>query len=167
MSDSADQELTVTLATVTSFQGAVQHADDKLRTIVAVLGMVTAFLGAQLAVFARPTAPGLSDISCLIAVSLFLVCELAAGMHVFRGLSPYTRAPSLPNRFAFPSVAGLNGGLLPCTSVREQCLQAWQLAGMLARLAMQKNRHIRHALTWTGCAYLSSMVSLAAFAVAR
>jgi hypothetical protein len=153
---SHDTELTSALAAVTSFQGAVQQADDKIRTLITVLGMQAGFVTAQLGLLARNSQ---TRVPGLVVLALFAVALVLAGVQLFLALRPNTDGPpGAGNRFAFPSVALHSwpvGG-----SLRAQCREAREVARLLARLAMVKHRRVRRAMMWTGCAFLSSLVSL-------
>ncbi|MFD2474146.1 hypothetical protein [Amycolatopsis silviterrae] len=146
-----DAELGTVLATVSSFQGAIQHADDKARTVAAVLAMITAMTTAQIGSLstAHPFAVPRS------AVAAVLLCFAAAyvfsSVHLVKAIWPRTSGPGRDNRFAFPSVAA---GLGP-RSVRDHRAQAGELAALLAKLAMRKHRHVRAALAGT-CVLLAS-----------
>ncbi|AHI01022.1 hypothetical protein [Kutzneria albida] len=163
-----DEGLGVALTTVASFQGAVQHADDKIRTIAALLGTLAAFVAAQLALFAKPAYGVTDNALVIVALCAFVLSNAAAGLHLFRGLTPRTGIPEHPNRFAFPSVAVHPSATCwvpePVAAQREDALR---LARVLARLAMAKNRHVRWGLLWTAGAYFSSLVMLVAFLVSR
>ncbi|MEV4052424.1 hypothetical protein AB0J55_14675 [Amycolatopsis sp. NPDC049688] len=147
------RELETALSTVTSFQGAVQHADDKVRTVVAVQSTITALVAAQLA-FLPAVQPGTGLRTAVFAI---LACFLAgygySAYQLFQALRPRTERLTVPNRFAFPTVAGGAGPPAP-VPVHRQCAEAHQLSRLLADLAMVKHRHVRRALAGTGVLFL-------------
>ncbi|MEV6832731.1 hypothetical protein [Amycolatopsis sp. NPDC051102] len=158
------RELDTALSTVTSFQGAVQHADDKVRTVVAVQSTITALVAAQLAFLtAIQPAAGLRTavfaiLACFVAGYGYSACELV------QALRPRTERLAVPNRFAFPTVAG--GGPAAPVPVRRQCAEAHQLSRLLAELAMVKHRHVRRALAGTGVLFLCGPLLLVVTALA-
>ncbi|WP_370962224.1 hypothetical protein [Amycolatopsis sp. cg9] len=148
-----ERELGTALSTVTSFQGAVQHADEKVRTVVAVQSTITALIAAQLAFLpaARP-APGLR-VTVFAILVFFVVGYVYSAYELVQALRPRTERLAVPNRFAFPTVAGASRASLP-VSLRQQCTEAQQLSKLLAELAMVKHRHVRRALAGTGVLFL-------------
>ncbi|EOD65626.1 hypothetical protein [Amycolatopsis vancoresmycina] len=159
------RELDTALSTVTSFQGAVQHADEKVRTVVAVQSTITALVAAQLAFLpAAQPAAGLRT-----AVFAILACFVAgygySAFQLVQALRPRTERLAVPNRFAFPTVAGAAGP--PARApVRRQCAEAHQLSRLLAELAMVKHRHVRRALAGTGVLFLCGPLLLLVTALA-
>lgn len=154
------------LVNVASFQGAVQHADDKAKTVVTVLGMLTAFVAAQLGLFVKATAMGFTQLLALAILVVFFVAHVAAGVHLLHVLAPRLGVMGDLNRFAFPSVARQLIPPLPA-SARVCGDEAWQLAALLARRAVAKHDHVRKALHWASCAYVSSVLSLVLFVWSR
>jgi hypothetical protein len=146
-------ELATTFATLTFFHGAVQHADDKARTVVAIQTMLTAMVAAQLTFLVKPNV-----IAQLMILAVFVPGYLQSSCHLLGALIPRT-APTLGhNQFAFPSVAN---DLDPVrVSVREQCTQAHEVVRVLANLAMVKHRHIRRAVYGTCALFVSALGSL-------
>ncbi|GAB3148778.1 hypothetical protein GCM10027258_44350 [Amycolatopsis stemonae] len=158
MSD-AVQELGTTLTTVTSFQGAVHHADEKARTVVAVHSTVTALVAAQLTFLsATHPAPALRTV-VLVILAFFVAGSIFSAYQLVQALRPRIQRPAEPNRFAFPSVAGSTGTVAP-VSARQQCAEAQQVARLLADLAMRKHRHVRRALAGTGVLLICGPVLL-------
>jgi hypothetical protein len=152
------EELGTALNTVASFQGAVQHADEKVRTVVAVQSTVTALVAAQLA-FLLAAQPGYAVRTVVLAVlALFVAGYLYSAYELVQALRPRTDRPAGPNRFAFPTMAGAPHAIVPEPTRRQQCAEARELAALLADLAMVKHRHVRRALAGTcvlfGCSPL-------------
>ncbi|WP_103353514.1 hypothetical protein [Amycolatopsis sp. CA-128772] len=159
------RELDTALSTVTSFQGAVQHADDKVRTVVAVQSTITALVAAQLAFLpAAQPAAGLRA-----AVFAILACFVAgygySAYQLVQALRPRTERLTVPNRFAFPTVASGAVTTAP-VPVRRQCAEAHQLSRLLADLAMVKHRHVRRALAGTGVLFVCGPLLLVVTALA-
>jgi len=147
-------ELATTLATLTLFHSAVQHAGDKARTVVAIQTMLTAMVAAQLTFL---VGPGAAMSPQLVILAVFVPGHLQSSYHLLRAFIPRT-APTLEyNRFAFPSVANDLGPIR--VSTWEQCAQAHEVGRVLANLAMVKHRHIRRAMYGT-CALFASAVGL-------
>jgi hypothetical protein len=164
--DAAARRYDLALANVASFQGAVQHADDKAKTVVTVLGMLTAFVATQLGLFVKIGSIGFTQLLALAILVAFFVAHVVAGIHLFHVLVPRLDDPGGENRFAFPSVA--RELILPATTSMRVCGdEAWRLAGLLARRAVVKHGHVRKALYWTSCAYISSVTSLVLFVLSR
>jgi hypothetical protein len=154
-------ELATTLTTLTLFHGAVQHADDKARTVVAIQTMLMATLAAQ---FAFLPAPGAMRVAQLVLLAIFVPGYVHSSCHLLRALLPRMAQTSARNPFAFPSVAVAADvtGLLP---VDEQCAHAHEVGRVLARLAMMKHWHIRRAMYGTCALFVSTVGSLALVAL--
>jgi len=145
-------ELATTLTTLTLFHGAVQHADDKARTVVAIQTMLMATVAAQ---FAFLMGPGVAQLAVL---AVFVPGYVQSSCHLLGALLPRLALTSARNRFAFPSVA-TDPGASPMT-VREQCLHAQEVSRVLAHLAMVKHRHIRRAMYGTYALFVAALGSL-------
>lgn len=143
-----EAELGTALTTVSFFQGAVQHADDKVRTVVAVQTMITAMVTAQAGLFGAPRPASVPRCAVFAVLLCFAIAYAYSSFHLVQAFRPRTRAPSARNRFAFPSVAAGTADPVLRT-VRDQCAQAHELAGLLAALALRKHRHLRSALAGT------------------
>ena len=148
-------ELATTLATLTLFYGAVQHADDKARTVVAIQTMLTAMIAAQLTFLVEP---GAATFAQWVILAVFVPGYLQSLYHLLRALIPRTAPTPGHNQFAFPSVANDLGPIR--VSVREQCAQAHEVGRVLAKLAMVKHRHIRRAMYGTCALFASALGSL-------
>jgi hypothetical protein len=148
-------ELATTLATLTLFHSAVQHADDKARTVVAIQTMLTAMVAAQLTFLVKPGAATLAQLAIL---SVFVPGYFHSSYHLLRALVPRTVPTSEHNRFAFPSVATDLGPIR--VSAQEQCAQAHEVGRVLANIAMVKHRHIRRAMYSTCALFASALGSL-------
>lgn len=148
-------ELATTLTTLTLFHGAVQHADDKARTIVAIQTMLLTTVAAQ---FAFLVGPGVARVAQLAVLAVFVPGYVQSSCHLLRALLPRLAPTSAHNRFAFPSVAAAPGAS-PVT-VREQCLHAQEVSRVLAHLAMVKHRHIRRAMYGTYALFVAALGSL-------
>lgn len=159
-----NEELSSALATVNFFQGAVQHADDKARTVITLLGVLAAFTTAQFGYFLRPDLVGAGRLPTLVALALFALTYAGAVIHIVCAIVPNTVGPPRSNRFSFPSVAHQPDGWCPQLCPRAACQEAWQLAKILARRALIKHRHVRSAIGWTACAYAGLAVSTALLA---
>ncbi|MEQ0565595.1 Pycsar system effector family protein [Amycolatopsis sp. NEAU-NG30] len=153
-----DAELGTSLTTISFFQNAVQQADEKARTVVAVQTMVTAMVAAQLGVLGTPHAASVPRPVLVVVVLCFALAYGYSVFHLVQAIRPRTSPPPGDNRFAFPAVAAGTGCSLR-QSVREQCAQAYDLARLLAALAMRKHRHLRFALAGT-CALFASGLGL-------
>jgi hypothetical protein len=159
------RELDTALSTVSSFQGAVQHADDKVRTVVAVQSTITALVAAQLAFLpAVQPASGLR-IAVFAILAVFVTGYGYSAYELVQALRPRTERLAVPNRFAFPTVAGGSHAIIP-VPVRRQCTEAHQLSRLLAELAMVKHRHVRRALAGTGVLFLCGPLLLVVTALA-
>lgn len=148
-------ELSITLATLTLFHSAVQHADDKARTVVAIQTMLMAAGAAQ---FAFLLAPGVARVAQLAILAIFVPGYIQSSCHLIRALLPRIAPTSAHNQFAFPSVATDLGTAQP--SVREQCTHAHEVSRALARIAMVKYRHIRRAMYGTCALFIGTFGSL-------
>ena len=149
-------ELATTLTTLTLFHGAVQHADDKARTVVAIQTMLMATVAAQ---FAFLLAPGVMRMAHLAILAIFVPGYVHSSCHLLRALLPRMAQTSARNPFAFPSVAvAVNSAELP---VSEQCAHAHEVSRVLARVAMVKHWHIRRAMYGTCALFVSTVGSLA------
>ncbi len=151
-------ELSTTLATVTFFQGAVQHADEKARTVVAVQTMITALVATQAGFLGSARSDSVPRTVLLGAVICFAVAYAYASLHVFLAIRPRTTAPSSENQFAFPSVAA--GTAITGRAVQRE--QAHELTRLLATLAMRKHRHVRSALAGTCVLFASALILIVA-----
>ncbi|MBN6042022.1 hypothetical protein [Amycolatopsis sp. 195334CR] len=157
-------ELTTALTTVTFFQGAVQHADEKVRTLIAAQSMITALTTAQAGLLlSRGHSPAVQVLAFAL-LGAFGIGYALSGFHLIQALRPRTKAPSPLNRFAFPSVAAGNAQIAE-VPLRAQCEQAHELARLLADLAMIKHRHVRRALSGTAAMFTSGLALLAMIAV--
>ncbi|WP_134731159.1 MULTISPECIES: Pycsar system effector family protein [Amycolatopsis] len=154
LSGRAEAELDIVLTTVSSFQGAVQHADDKARTLVSVLAMITAMATAQLGLLGTAHPPAVSRFVVTAVLVCFAAAYVFSAVHLVQAIWPRTGSPAPDNQFAFPSVAVGAVEARP-RSVRDQRTQAGDLALLLARLAMRKHRHVRCALAGI-CVLLAS-----------
>lgn len=148
-------ELATTLTTLTLFHGAVQHADDKARTVVAIQTMLMATVAAQ---FAFLVGPGAARVAQLAILAVFVPGYVQSSCHLLRALLPRLAPTSAHNQFAFPSVA-TDPGAAP-VSVQDQCLHAHEVTRVLANLAMVKHRHIRRAMYGTCALFVSTLGSL-------
>lgn len=145
-------ELATTLATLTLFHGAVQHADDKAKTVVAIQSMLMATVAAQ---FAFAGAVGVAQ---WVFLAVFVPGYLQSSCHLLRAIVPRLAPTVAHNQFAFPSVAtGRAPGRVP---LQEQCVQAHEVSRVLAHLAMVKHRHVRRAMYGTGALFVSALGSL-------
>ena len=138
----AEAELSTMLNTISSFQGAVHHADEKVRTIVAVQTLITAMVTAQLALLGPPRSTSALHVAILLC---FVAAYAHSSFHLVQAIWPRTSAPSGENRFAFPSVA-IDKVSTFHRSLPDQCDQAHEMTRLLAALAMRKHRHVRFAL---------------------
>ncbi|MEV6646127.1 hypothetical protein [Amycolatopsis sp. NPDC051371] len=152
-------ELATTLTTVTFFQGAVQHADEKARTVVAVQTMITALVATQAGLLGSVRAGSVPRTILLGALICFALAYAFASLHVFLAIRPRTTAPSGANQFAFPSVAA-GTAVSGRGNQREQSEQAHELTRLLAALAMRKHHHVRFALAGTCALFASALVLL-------
>jgi hypothetical protein len=153
-----EAELGTTLTTVSFFQGAVQHADEKVRTVVAVQTMVTAMVTAQVGLLGTPRSASVPRFAVFVVLFCFVAAYAYSSFHLVQAVRPRTSGPTGQNRFAFPSVA-TNPAEPLGGSLRGQCAQAHEMAGLLAALAMRKHRHLRFALAGT-CVLFSSGLGL-------
>lgn len=153
-------ELATTLTTLTLFHGAVQHADEKARTVVAIQTMLMATVAAQ---FAFLLTPGAMRVAQLTVLAIFVPGYVHSSCHLLRALLPRMAQTSARNPFAFPSVAvAASRTELP---VGEQCTHAHEVSRVLARLAMVKHWHIRRAMYGTCALFVSTVGSLALVAL--
>jgi predicted histidine transporter YuiF (NhaC family) len=150
-------ELATTLTTVTFFQGAVQHADEKVRTVVAVQTMITALVAAQAGLLGNGRAGSAPRAILVGALICFALGYAYASLHVFLAIRPRTTPPSGTNRFAFPSVAA-GTAVTGHGGHREQAEQAGELGRLLAALAMRKHHHVRSAMAGTCVLFASALV---------
>ncbi|MGW4062603.1 hypothetical protein ACWEGE_30275 [Amycolatopsis sp. NPDC004747] len=149
------------LATIAFFQGAVQHADEKARTVVAVQTMITALVATQ-AGFLGTARSGSVPRTVLFGVLIcFAVAYAYASLHILLAIRPRTAAPSSENQFAFPSVAA--GTAVSGRAVRRE--QAQELTRLLASLAMRKHRHVRSALAGTCLLFATALALIVAAAI--
>lgn len=148
-------ELATTLTTLTLFHGAVQHADDKARTVVAIQTMLMATVAAQ---FAFLVGPGAARVAQLAILAVFVPGYVQSSCHLLRALLPRLAPTSAHNQFAFPSVATDPGTAQ--VSVQDQCVHAHEVTRVLANLAMVKHRHIRRAMYGTCALFVSTLGSL-------
>ncbi|MDX3195563.1 hypothetical protein PV458_44790 [Streptomyces sp. MN03-5084-2B] len=160
------RELDTALSTVTSFQGAVQHADDKVRTVVAVQSTITALVAAQLAFLPAVQPAAWLRTAVLVILACFVTGYGYSAYELVQALRPRTERLAVPNRFAFPAVAGGAVTTVTAGPVRRQCAEAQQLARLLADLAMVKHRHVRRALAGTGILFLCGPLLLVVTALA-
>lgn len=152
-------ELATTLTTVTFFQGAVQHADEKARTVVAIQTMITALVATQAGLLGGVKFGSGTRLVVLGALACFALAYAYASLHVFLAIRPRTTAPSSRNQFAFPSVAAGTAGT-ERMGMRDQSAQAHELSQLLAALAMRKHHHVRAALAGTCVLFSSALVLL-------
>ncbi|WP_410611672.1 hypothetical protein [Amycolatopsis sp. lyj-109] len=159
------RELDTALSTITSFQGAVQHADDKVRTVVAVQSTITALVAAQLAFLPAVQPAAWLRTAVFAILACFVMGYGYSAYELVQALRPRTERLAVPNRFAFPTVAG--GGVTTVPGpVRRQCAEAHQLSRLLADLAMVKHRHVRRALAGTVVLFLCGPLLLVVTALA-
>ncbi|WIX85527.1 hypothetical protein [Amycolatopsis sp. DG1A-15b] len=154
-------ELATTLTTITFFQGAVQHADEKVRTVVAVQTMITALVATQAGYLGSARSGSVPRSVLVGAVICFALAYAYASLHVFLAIRPRTAAPSSENQFAFPSVAAGTA----ITGRAAQREQAHELTRLLASLAMQKHHHVRFALAGTCVLFASALILIVAAVV--
>ncbi|HEY3482847.1 MAG TPA: hypothetical protein VGL02_28515, partial [Streptomyces sp.] len=81
-------ELTTTLTTVTFFQGAVQHADEKARTVVAVQTMIGALVATQVGFLGGARSGSVSRMIFLAALLCFACAYAYASLQVFLAIRP-------------------------------------------------------------------------------
>jgi hypothetical protein len=158
------RELTITLSTLTLFQGAVQHADDKARTVVAIQTALTAMVAAEVTFLVDPQPTGSARIGLLVVLAVFVSGYLQSTSHLLRALIPRTATVSGRNQFAFPSVAS-DVPSVARLSLREQCVHAAEVGRVLANIAMVKHRHVRRAMYGTGALFISALSALVTTAV--
>jgi len=147
-------EVATALTTVTFFQGAVQHADEKARTVVAVQTMITALVAAQAGFLGSARSGSVPRLVLVGALICFALAYAYASLHVFLAIRPRTAAPSSENQFAFPSVAA--GTAVTIRAAQRE--QAHELIRLLAALAMRKHHHVRSALAGTCALFASALV---------
>ncbi|GAB2735253.1 hypothetical protein [Amycolatopsis magusensis] len=156
--DGSETELSTALHTIAFFQGLVQHADEKARTVVAVQTMIAALVTAQLGMLGKPPTGAVSRLVILSILVCFAIAYVHSSFHLVQAIRPRTAAPSGDNRFAFPSVAAGSADLVH-VPLRKQCAQAHDVIRLLAVLAMRKHRHVRSALAGT-CALFPAGLGL-------
>ncbi|WP_158891099.1 Pycsar system effector family protein [Amycolatopsis anabasis] len=153
-------ELTTALATITLFQGAVQHADEKVRTLVAVQGMLTALLTVQFGLLANSTGAAPARGLAFALLGLFAVAFAVSSHQLVQALRPRLPGTSGDNRFAFPAVATFDRTWAPQGTARNQGEQAREVAQLLAELAMRKHRHVRRSLVGMAGMLTSTLATL-------
>ncbi|MGW3959255.1 hypothetical protein ACWED2_05495 [Amycolatopsis sp. NPDC005003] len=154
-------QLATTLTTITFFQGAVQHADEKARTVVAVQTMITALVATQAGLLGSARSGSVPRTVFFGALICFAMAYAYASLHILLAIRPRTTAPSSENQFAFPSIAA--GTAVSGRAAQRE--QAQELTRLLASLAMRKHRHVRSALAGTCVLFASALTLIVAAAV--
>jgi hypothetical protein len=152
-------ELTTTLNTLALFQGAIQHADDKARTVVAIQTMLTAMVAAQLTFLVDPNPTSSVKVARLVILAIFVPGYLQSSYHLLRAVIPRMAPTSGRNQFAFPSIAVDYPSPIRVWP-RNQHVQAREVGRALANLAMVKHRHVRRAMYGTCALFTSALGSL-------
>ncbi|MFJ4789892.1 hypothetical protein [Streptomyces sp. NPDC088794] len=129
------------LGALSAFQGYVQEADAKVNSMLVV------HTGGVVAVV---TALGTGDgrrhgAVADVVLALFALTFLISGFHLALAMRPRLDVPLPLSPFGF---MGLD--IPPAADPSLLCAQLWDMARVLGAIAHAKNRHLRHAMPWTG-----------------
>ncbi|MEU4565495.1 hypothetical protein [Micromonospora sp. NPDC023956] len=133
------------LATATSLQTSIRHADTKAATLLATEGAVaTAVTEPAASLLSAGTTGSVAGTVLLVG----LVTGLSiASWHLIRAMRPQVGGVAGDNRFGFPNLA--RAGRRPAAvSARQQRNEAWEFVSTLARIAMGKHTRVRRSLPW-------------------
>ncbi|HYN97285.1 MAG TPA: Pycsar system effector family protein [Pilimelia sp.] len=152
---SAVPDLQAGLVTVGSFQSSIQHADSKITALLAAQGGLMALAAGQAAaVRSLPPIVGLAPVVLMGGLSLLTVLGSCVSMwHLAAAMRPRLGGPTGSNRFGFPNVAA--HGVRAFADDRRQGEELWELAAVLARIALAKHQRIRRALPWIGASFVA------------
>lgn len=134
----AHLDLRSALYTVTSLQTTIRHADAKARIMLGLLGGSVVIVLQQTATLGRCDTAPLLAATAVVAV-VWLAALAAGGWHLLAAVSPRLFPAGRTNRFAFPATRPTT------TGVREQRNEAWDLASVLAGIAVDKHSRVRRA----------------------
>lgn len=159
-------ELQVALGTVNSFQSATQHADAKAGTLVAVYAGLAAFVASQ----AGGALPDLFDAAnggwhlylALAVLAVFTTASIITGLSLLQAIRPRITPPPGENRFAFPTVATRFREGLPTASADLSAMraEAWDMAGAMAVIALDKHNNVRHAIHGMAVMLISTITAV-------
>ncbi|MDW5330738.1 hypothetical protein [Plantactinospora sp. KLBMP9567] len=133
------------LATATSLQTSIRHADTKAATLLATEGAVATAV-------TEPAASLLSAGTTVSVAGTVLLVGLLTGLsvaswHLIRAMRPQLDGVAGDNRFGFPNLA--RAGRRPtAANVRQQRNEAWEFVSTLALIAMGKHTRVRKSLPW-------------------
>lgn len=153
------RDLQLAMATESSLQTSIRHADTKVIALLTVGGAVVVTAAERAAPLIHANAGALFGIAVALA-AVMLVGLVAATVQLLMAMRPRLDAPSETNRFGF---AGIMRSASPPlrASIAHQRDEAWAFVKALAGIAMAKHRQVRRSLPWL----LVSMASATALMI--
>ena len=133
------RDLRLALHTAASLQATIRHADAKARLLLGAQGGLAAVVLQQMSTLADRDHPALLTAVGILATAW--ICGLSvSGWHLLAAMIPRLTGARGANRFAFPVAR-------PTTeSLRDHRDEAWDLASVLAAIAVAKHSRVRRAL---------------------
>lgn len=134
----------------------VKNADTKTTILAAALGVLLTAIASRSTDIHTGFTTSTGSYLVLLAVSLvaFTLASVVTVGCIYRALTPRTQPGSLENRFSWPSMAARD---LPPVGMPSDSIarEAWEQAHTLAKIAQQKYRWFRWALSF----YIGSFIS--------
>lgn len=144
---SAYEHLQVALSTVTAVNGTVQHADTKAGILAAIqAGMATVMATEEGPLPAAAGARIPVHVAALVAGIVFTGAFLMSGRYLVQALWPRLQPAPVPSRFGIATLIDMNPAAMVSTRPSEQCQEAWELARLLAGIAMRKHGCVARAV---------------------
>jgi hypothetical protein len=151
------QHIQLALRTADSFQHSIRHADAKIAAVFSCVCGTAGFAATQGGSAAEILAGGRPYLVAAVLLTIATVIGIGhASWHLATALRPQltgpaTAGPARANRFGFPSLAGSTGPPGPANAA-QQAEEGWELAMLLARIAMVKHRKVQRSLPWAALA---------------
>ncbi|MFV2013105.1 MULTISPECIES: hypothetical protein [unclassified Micromonospora] len=140
------RDLQVSLTTVASLQTSIRHADAKALALLSIEGAIAATVADQALPTMLDGAPAVVAISVCLAAGM-LGAMVVATCRLAMAFQPRITGVGGANRFGFPDLVSA-GGRPSAACVQQHRDEAWDLAVVLARIALTKYLLIKNCMPW-------------------
>jgi hypothetical protein len=140
------RDLQVGLATASSLQASIRHADFKAATLLTIEGAVAPAVIDRAAWLVGAQDPIVYFLAAVLLI-LLVTALVVATWQLVLAVRPQLTGVDGENRFAFPNI--VRAGRRPrVVAVRQQRDEAWDLVSTLAHIAMAKHLRVRRSVPW-------------------
>ncbi|MEG3635213.1 hypothetical protein [Micromonospora palythoicola] len=144
--DDTLRDLHVGLATATSLQASIRHADAKALGLLTAEGAVAATVAEQVLPTTLHSIPIVVSFAVLLTAAMVIAMTVAT-CQLALSLRPRLTGAGGANRFGFPDLVEF-GKRPSIATARRHRDEAWDLVVTLARIAMMKHLRIRRCMPW-------------------